>query len=199
MKTAKRIVLCTLAMIMLVSLYCVNTYAYGLGSYTENDSNGNDLFNLYLWNDNNQTINYTLHAELTLYGATNYNVGVCYASIQGKLRTTGRIESRDADNINEYYEYTHTFHETDVGYLHNGDYCADSATTSNSDFIALYGQGFVVLGCEDTDDEHDYALVLEELESPWARRRIYFIPQYSLTRTYKWKPVQSDGDSNIQM
>lgn len=199
MKLSKRIMLCMLAMVMLASFYCVGSNAYGLGSYTEQDSNGNNLFNVYVWNDNYQTINYTAHAELTKYSASNYNFGICYASIQGKHRVTGRIESRDSDDIEEYYQSTGTYHETDVGYFKNGTYCADSAISSNSDFIAQYGQGIIYLGYVDTNNVYDGALVLEEEERPGAKKRIYFDIMYRKTKSFSWVPTQSDGDGNIQM
>ena len=199
MKTAKRIILCMLAMVMLASFYCVGSHAYGLGSYTEQDANGNNLFNIYVWNDNNQVTQYTAHAELTKYSASNYNFGICYASIHGKLRVTGRMESRDSDDIERFYEDTGTYHETDVGYFKNGTYCADSATTSNSDFIALHGQGIIYLGYVGTNNVYDGVLVLEEEERPGAKKRIYYDKRYEKIKSFDWVPVQSDGDENIQM
>lgn len=197
MKNAKRIILCSLAMIMLVSFYCVNTCAYGLGSYIEETSNGNDLFNLYVWNDNNQAINYTLHAELTKYSGADYTFGACYASIVGKNRTTYRIEEYDGDDQEAYYAATNVLDEQFAAYFQNGSYCTDSVTASKSNFLALYGEGTAIVGYLDSNSEYQFRLT--DTDGLGGTIRIPFTPEITRTKSFEWVPVEEDDDGFIQM
>ena len=196
MKAAKKLVLCTLVMIVLVSFCCVNTHAYVLGGTTFEDANGNDLFSISLRNDNNQNLRYTLYAELERSSGAAYGVGICFASIYGVNPLTGRVDEYQGDDVLDFYEDTNTVHETDVAYFsgYQTNSCEHSISmTKRANFTPLYGKGTAIIGR--LNDNGAYAIVLQEEEYPGARARIYFTQIRKETVQYAWET----GDGNIQV
>lgn len=198
MKTAKRIILCMLAMVMLVSFYCVNIYAYDLGSYTEKNNNQNELFTINVWNVDNQTSQLILYVELTEESASNFSFGACFASIYGMNRDTGKYEDRDGENVLDFYHQAHVLHETDISYFKGTvvSSCIHSTVERTVEFDPMYGKGTAIVGQIRAYDISDYAVVLEELDGWGGRKRDYFVPQYEKTVTYRWV---SSGNDFIEM
>lgn len=197
MKAAKKLVLCTLAMVVLVSFCCVNTHAYILGGDTIEDANGNDLFNITLRNDNNQNLRYTLYAELERSSGAAYGVGICFASILGYDSITGEIDSYQGEEVMNYYEATNVVHETDVAYFYGyaTNSCEHSISmTKRVSFTPLHGEGTAIIGY--TSENGAYAIVLQEEERPGTIARKYFNEIRNETVQFAW--VTGD-DGFIQM
>lgn len=196
MKTAKRIILCMLAMVMLASFYCVGSHAYILGGDTFEDEYGNALFSLDVSNANNQTFQYTAYAELQKASGANFSVGICFASIYGWNSLTHSYEEYDGDDVLAYYRATDTVSETDVAYFsETDDNCVHSiSTTKRVNFQPTHGKATAIIGR--VDDNGDCAIVLEKLEGQAARVRIYFTAITEKIVSYAW--VTGD-DGFIQM
>ncbi len=197
MKAAKKLVLCTLAMVVLVSFCCVNTHAYILGGDTIEDANGNDLFNITLRNDNNQNLRYTLYAELERSSGAAYGVGICFASIYGKNPLTNIADEYQGDDVLRFYLDTNTVHETDAAYFYGyqTDSCEHSISmTKRANFVPTHGKATAIIGY--ADENGAYAIVLQEEAYPGARARKYFTEIRYDTVEFAW--VTSD-DGFIQM
>lgn len=197
MKTAKRIVLCTLAMIMLASFYCVGSHAYILGGEPFRDENGNSLFSISVSNANNQMLRYTAYAELQKASGANFSVGICFASIYGVNPLNGKGEEYYGDDVRNYYYETNNVFETDAAYFVGtvDNYCEHSVSmTKRVTFVPTHGMATAIIGHR--NDNGSCAIVLEELESPGARARIYFTAITDETASFTW--VTGD-DGFIQM
>ena len=200
MKTAKRIVLCMLAMIMLASFYCVGSHAYILGGEPFRDENGNSLFSIAVSNANNQTLRYTAYAELQKANGADYTFGACFASIRGRDATTGALIEYDGENVLEYYYADSTIWEMDVAYFSGTavNSCEHSISITRRDtFTPLFGKGYAIVGYLDDDgDDSDHVLILDELDGFAAHQRKYFTPERVVQVQYPW--VTGD-DGFIQM
>lgn len=145
MKTAKRILLCTLVLTMLIACFSVNTSALSLGAaqpYT--DATGAKLFDIYLWNHLEPGPTYMLYAELTVYEAADYTFGACYASIYGYNATTRQYEHHDADDQNDEYLNEKDVWDFAAAYFQNDDFCMDEVSVSN--FTPVRGSGTAIVG-----------------------------------------------------
>lgn len=197
MKFSKRIMLCTLAMILLISFYCVNTYAYILGGYTFQDADGNNLFTISVSNANNQILQYTAYAELEKASGTDYTFGACFASIMGRNNLTYEYVEYDGENVYDYYEDTKSIWEEDAAYFSGtgNSSCEHSISIVRSDsFTPLFGKGYAIVG--HLDDDGDYVFVLDSLDGVAAHQRKHFTPEKDEYIQYAW--VTGD-DGFIQM
>ena len=197
MKTAKRIILCMLAMVMLASFYCVGSHAYILGGETFEDEYGNALFSLDVSNANIQTFQYTAYAELQKADGANFSVGICFASIYGWNSLTHSYEEYDGDNVLAYYRESAAVFETDVAYFSETgeNNCVHSVSmTKRVDFQPTHGKATAIIGS--VNDNGDCAIVLETFEGQAARKRIRFTAITDETVSYAW--VTGD-DGFIQM
>ena len=146
MKTAKRILLCMLAIAMLITCLSMNTSALSLGAAKAYyDADGAKLFDIYLWNSYEPGDGFVLSADLTLYEAADYTFAACYASIKGRNTATGTIESHDGDEqLVDYQQELDLWHFA-AAYISNGDHCCDSVVTP-ANFAPLSAEGTVVVG-----------------------------------------------------
>ena len=146
MKTAKRILLCTLVLAMLGVCFSMNTSALSLGPakpYT--DANGAKLFDIYLWNYYEPGPTYILYADLTLYEAADYTFAACYASIQGRNPNSGEIESYDGDAQWDDYFYAKDLWDFAAVRITNGNSCTDNVTMP-ANFIPYKAEGTAIVG-----------------------------------------------------
>ena len=197
MKAAKKLVLCTLAMLLLVSFYCVNTSAYILGGTTFRDANGNAHFSIAVSNANIQTLRYTAYAELEKASGTNYTFGACFASIYGRDTTTGALVEYDGENVLDFYYEAQSIWEEDAAYFAGSGYssCEHSISITRRDsFTPLFGKGYAIVGYLDNDG--DYVFVHDELDGVAGHQRKYFTPVWVKDVSYAW--VTGD-DGFIQM
>lgn len=126
MKTAKRILLCMLAIAMLITCLSMNTAALSLGAAKAYyDADGAKLFDIYLWNSYEPGYGFMLSADLTLYEAADYTFAACYASIRGRNTTTGAIESYDGDEQLADYQNELDLWDFAAAYISSGDHCCD--------------------------------------------------------------------------
>lgn len=200
MKTAKRIVLCTLAMIMLASFYCVGSHAYILGGDTFRDENGNSRFSISVSNANNQMLRYTAYAELQKASGADYTFGACFASIYGWDEDAQEHVEYEGQNVMDYYNSDNTIWEMDVAYFSGSavNSCEHSISISKrATFTPLSGKGYAIVGyLHDDGDDSDHVLILDEWDNFSAHQRKYFTPERVEQVEYAW--VTGD-DGFIQM
>ena len=146
MKTAKRILICTLVLALLGAFFSMNASALSLGlAKTYTDANGTKLFDIYLWNYYESGPTYILYADLTLYDAADYTFAACYASIQGRNESLGRSESYDGDSQWADYVNEQDLWDFAAAYISSGDHCCDEVVMPNN-FTPHYAEGTAVVG-----------------------------------------------------
>ncbi|MEE1356628.1 MAG: hypothetical protein UHG68_03590 [Clostridia bacterium] len=184
-KKITKIIAMLLSIVMLCSVMMMPASALWVGSYTYNNADGEKVYNIFLWNQNNKTNNnYTLYSELTQYAASNYNFGAVFSSMYGY-----NISS----NTWEWVNYDDMLSELDRGYMWYG--CStrslDKAFASNelevTSFIPEKASATVVLGTySDTQTSYYNKLYYYKASSSSELERTYFHIDHQKTYTTDW-------------
>ena len=173
--------------------YAANSKLYDKMMYEKlnflKESGGVNLWNLYLWNENNQTQKYTLYADLTKY--TNdpmfnfYNFGVCIASISVYNPLTFDYEDYDLNLQMVDYNTDKCIWNFAAAYYRDSNFCSDTVSKNKGSLVALKGRAKVIFG---TDEEqknyltYQYKFYAAE-DNP---ANIWFIPYVDQTVQFNW-------------
>lgn len=182
MKKAMKLLSAMLILMMIISSFCINSGAYGIGGYTQKNGNGESLYNIFLWNMNNQSNNnYTLYADLTQYSAASYTFGACFASIYGYSITRGRWEYYDyTDQYDEYKNQHNLWYFAATSFKNNGTFCSDECSVTN--FIPNKAMGTAILGLKSSAGLYMFRNYAGE-NNP---ENIRFVPVAEHTYTKEW-------------
>ena len=145
----KKLICVMLICTALISCFSIATSAYRIDSHTVKNSQGESLYNIYLWND--QRNDYTLYADLTKYAAADYTFGLVVASISGYHN--GEWVDDDWQYQEWDFEQNHLLYAFSTAHFTSGSFCSDDMYTA---MIPVEAKGIALVGYNATALDHEY-------------------------------------------
>ena len=180
----KKIIALVLSTILLVMSFCIHASAYGIGSQIVYDSDGNKLYDLYMWNVCDQSNNeYSLYGEYTQYAASDYTAAVLVVWVYGyDLGSQSWVDSAPLDYVEYCYQSFHEFWYTSTALSKDGRFVYRQTDVTN--MIPSTANTRVYLGYYSSTSSSTYSIVYHD--APSSRLYLNIVQNYTFEKPWNF-------------